>query len=267
MTKTRIAIYGAAGRMGQKLLALAKRDEELEIVAAIDAPDHPKLGCDVGELAGIGPVGLKLAGRLPESAAIDVLIDFSRPEATDALLDLCLKRKLGLVYATTGASAEQLRRIQEAAKTIPVLWSPSMSLTVNLAMKLAQTAAKALADRDADIEIIERHHRFKADAPSGTALKFGQIISREMGITESVHGRVGKPGARPHDQIGYHAVRIGDNPGEHSILFGLLGETLELTVKATSRDAYAVGALSAAKYLCGKAPGRLYGMNDVLNLE
>ena len=266
MAKTRIAIYGAAGRMGRRLIALAKQDAELEVVAAIDAADHPKLGCDVGELAGIGPIGLKLAGRLPEAAAVDVLIDFSRPDATDALLALCLKRKIGLVYATTGASTEQLLRIKEAAQTIPVLWSPSMSLTVNLTMKLAQMAAHALADQDADVEIIEKHHRYKADAPSGTALKFGRIISEQMGLTEAVHGRVGKPGERPHNEIGYHAVRIGDNPGEHTILFGLLGETIELTVKATSRDAYAIGALSAAKYLRDKPAGKLHSMNDVLNL-
>ena len=195
-----------------------------------------------------------------------MIIDFSSPAATDALIELCRKEKIGLVYATTGATPEQLAKIRELAKDVPTLWSPSMSLTVNLTMKLSQIAAAALADKDADVEIIERHHRYKKDAPSGTALKFGQLIAQEMGITEEVHGRSGKPGARPHNEIGYHAVRIGDNPGEHQIIFGLLGETMELTVKATNRDAYASGALTAARFLTGKEPGRLYGMEDVLNL-
>ncbi|GAG03857.1 unnamed protein product, partial [marine sediment metagenome] len=124
-------------------------------------------------------------------------------------------------------------------------------------------AAHALKDRDADVEIIERHHRFKEDSPSGTALKFGRIIAAEMGQTEHRYGRQRRPGKRPHREIGFHAVRIGDNPGEHAILFGMLGETIELSVRATNRDCYAVGALAAAKFLTGKKPG-MYDMNDVL---
>ncbi len=130
-----------------------------------------------------------------------------------------------------------------------------MSLAVNLTMKLAEVAAKALKDRDADVEILERHHRFKEDSPSGTALKFGQIIAGVMGQTAHRHGREGRPGKRPHDEIGYHAIRVGDNPGEHTIIFGMLGETIELTVRATNRDCYAVGALAAAKFLAGKNRG------------
>jgi 4-hydroxy-tetrahydrodipicolinate reductase len=142
-----------------------------------------------------------------------------------------------------------------------------MSLAVNLAMKLAETAAAALKDHPsgADVEIIERHHRFKEDAPSGTALKFGEIIARMMGHTDERHGRSGRPGQRPHGEIGYHAVRTGDHPGQHTISFGLLGETLEIDVRATNRDCYAHGALAAAKFLAGKKPG-LYSMNDVLGL-
>jgi 4-hydroxy-tetrahydrodipicolinate reductase len=142
-----------------------------------------------------------------------------------------------------------------------------MSLAVNLAMKLCETAAVALACQSSgvDVEIIERHHRFKEDAPSGTALKFGEVIARRMGQTLHQHGREGRPGVRPRDEIGYHAVRTGDNPGEHTIIFGMLGETLEVRVAATSRDSYALGALAAAQWLVGKPPG-LYGMNDVLGL-
>jgi 4-hydroxy-tetrahydrodipicolinate reductase len=143
-----------------------------------------------------------------------------------------------------------------------------MSLTVNLAMKLCEIAGQALVDHPtgADVEIIERHHRFKEDSPSGTALAFGRIITEAMGQTKHVHGREGRPGARPHDEIGYHAVRTGDNPGEHTIIFGLLGETLELRIAATSRDCYAQGALVAASWLSGK-PAGLYNMQDVLNLN
>jgi 4-hydroxy-tetrahydrodipicolinate reductase len=142
-----------------------------------------------------------------------------------------------------------------------------MSLEVSLAKMLAAYAGAALKDhpRGADVEIIERHHRFKEDAPSGTALKFGELIAEVMGQSESRHGREGRPGARPHGEIGYHAVRVGDNPGEHTVIFGLLGETLELTVRATSRDCYAHGALAAAKYLVGK-PAGLYSIADVLGL-
>jgi 4-hydroxy-tetrahydrodipicolinate reductase len=142
-----------------------------------------------------------------------------------------------------------------------------MSLAVNLAMKLAETAARSLKDHPtgADVEIIERHHRYKEDAPSGTALRFGQIVADVMDQTRHTHGREGRPGQRPRNEIGYHAVRAGDNPGEHTIVFGMLGETLELRVAATSRDCYAQGALVAAEWLVGKKPG-LYGMNDVLGL-
>jgi 4-hydroxy-tetrahydrodipicolinate reductase len=140
-----------------------------------------------------------------------------------------------------------------------------MSLAVNLTMKLCEVAGKALAQQDADVEILERHHRYKEDAPSGTALKFGEILARAMGQTEHRHGRSGRPGKRPHEEIGYHAIRVGDNPGEHTIIFGMLGETIELSVRASSRDCYALGALAAAKFLVGKPPG-LYGMSDVLGL-
>jgi 4-hydroxy-tetrahydrodipicolinate reductase len=167
--------------------------------------------------------------------------------------------------ATTGLRERQTAGLRHAAATIPLLWSPNMSLAVNLTMKLAEVAAQALSDKDADVEILERHHRYKEDSPSGTALKFGQMIAEVMGQSIHRHGREGRPGARPHGEIGYHAIRAGDNPGEHTILFGMLGESIELTVRATNRDCYALGALAGAKFLAGRKPG-LYGMNDVLGL-
>jgi 4-hydroxy-tetrahydrodipicolinate reductase len=249
--------------MGQRLIAIGSADKDVKIVAAIDSPQHPKLGEDAGVIAGIGKIGVPIVGELPDG--VDVVIDFSVPAAVDRIIDACRQKKVALVVATTGLSEAQLQKIQAAGQEIPVVWSPSMSPAVNLTMKLAEIAGSVLKDHDADVEILERHHRFKEDAPSGTALKFGKIIAGAMGQTEERHGREGRPGKRPHNEIGYHAIRVGDNPGEHTIVFGMLGETIELTVRASNRDCYATGAFSAAKFLEGKKPA-LYGMKDVLGL-
>jgi 4-hydroxy-tetrahydrodipicolinate reductase len=249
--------------MGQRLIALASADPELSVVAAIDSPQHPRLGEDAGVIAGVKAIGVPLSASL--DVPVDVVIDFSVPAAAERIIGICREKHVPLVVATTGLDEVQREQLQAAAQEIPVLWSPSMSLAVNLTMKLAEVAAMALKDRDADVEILERHHRFKEDSPSGTALKFGRIIADSMGQTSHRHGREGRPGRRPHGEIGYHAVRVGDNPGEHTVVFGMLGETIELTVRATNRDCYATGALAAAKFLADKKPG-LYGMNDVLGL-
>lgn len=263
MARTQIVIHGAAGRMGQRLIALAAQDRELEVVGALDWHEHPRLGDDAGMIAGIGPIGVPLSATLDVDA--DVVIDFSLPAGTSAIVPVCVAKKLPLVVATTALAEEQTSAIREAAGTVPILWAPNMSLAVNLAIKLAEYAAGALKDQDADVEILERHHRFKEDAPSGTALKFGETIAAVMGQNSHRHGRQGRAGARPHGEIGYHAIRTGDNPGEHTIIFGMLGETIEVTVRATSRDCYAAGALAGAKFLVDKRPG-LYDMNDLLGL-
>jgi 4-hydroxy-tetrahydrodipicolinate reductase len=257
------AIHGAAGRMGQRLIALAAADKDLSLVAAIDSPQHPRFGDDAGLVAGIGTLGVPISATV--DVAVDVAIDFSVPVAAEKFVEICRQKKISLVLATTGLDAAAQQKLRAAAREIPLLWSPSMSVAVNVTMKLAEMAARALKDCDADVEILERHHRFKEDSPSGTALKFGQLIAGVMGQTAQRHGREGRPGKRPHGEIGYHAIRTGDNPGEHTIVFGMLGETIELSVRATNRDCYAVGALAAAKCLVGKQPG-LYGMNDVLGL-
>lgn len=261
----RIAIHGAAGRMGQRLVAMVASDSELQLAAALESPSHPRLGEDAGLVAGAGKLGVLLTSEL--TSAVDVVIDFSVPAATERILHICRQQRLPLVVATTGLDSRQKDLLREAAAAIPLLWSPSMSLAVNLAMKLSRVAGEALRDLSsgADVEIIERHHRYKEDSPSGTALKFGEIIAQAMGQTTFQHGREGRPGVRPHDEIGFHAVRTGDNPGEHTIVFGMLGETLEISVRAGSRDCYAVGALAAAKFLAGKPPG-LYGIEDVLGI-
>ncbi len=261
----KLAVHGAAGRMGQRVTALGSNDRRFTIVAALESARHPLLGKDAGIVAGVGEIGVPI-GVVGESDA-DVVIDFSVPDAAVAVIAHCVEAGRPVVVATTGLDKQQQEYVTKAAKKIPIVWSPSMSTAVNVAMKLTSVAAKALRDlpTGVDVEIVETHHRFKEDAPSGTALKFGQIAASAMNITEHTHGRSGRPGARPRAEIGYHAVRAGDNPGEHTIIFGMLGETIEIRVAATNRDCYAQGALMAAEWLVGKSPG-LYSMNDVLEL-
>jgi 4-hydroxy-tetrahydrodipicolinate reductase len=259
----KLVIHGAAGRMGRRLVALADLHPDLTLVAAVDSPDSPHQGEDAGELAGIGRRSVPITDQIPDSA--DVVIDFSVPQASISAATVCAARGIPIVVATTGFSHEEREQLQTCSHKTAVLWSPSMSLAVNLTMKLSAIAAEAFKDHPGgvDVEILERHHRHKEDAPSGTALKFGEIIAKGMNLSRHVHGREGRPGARTREEIGYHAIRTGDNPGEHTILFGMNGESLELTVKASNRDCYAQGALAAAAWLVGKGAG-MYSMNDVL---
>lgn len=260
-----LGIYGAAGRMGQRVVALAAQDPAFRLSAAYESPTSPRLGKDAGEVAGIGPVGVAIAGEITQHP--EVIIDFSIPEGTVELAKVCEERRIPLVVATTGLSPAQRAVISSAAQSTPILMAPSMSFAVNLAMKLVADAGHVLKQHSSgvDVEIIERHHRFKEDAPSGTALKFGQIVADAMGQDQHVHGREGRIGQRPRNEIGYHALRTGDNVGEHTIVFGMIGETLEITVRGQSRDSYALGALAAAKFLVTQGAG-LYSMADVLGL-
>jgi 4-hydroxy-tetrahydrodipicolinate reductase len=263
--KTVIGINGAAGRMGQRLVALGREDKALSLGLALEAANHPKLGLDAGEIAGLGSIGVKLRADLPHDEKIDVLIDFSSPEGTDAALLLCVPRRIPLVVATTGHSAAQKETIKAAAHDIAVLMAPNMSLAVNVLFHLVKDASRLLAGKGFDVEIIERHHRFKKDSPSGTALHFARLVQEGMGQTELRHGREGLLGERPPQEIGIHALRVGDNVGEHTIVFSTLGETMELVHKGHTRDSYTRGALEAAKFLAGK-PAGWYSMNDVLEL-
>lgn len=260
-----LAIHGAAGRMGRRLIALGNADPGVQLVAALEYAQSPDLAKDAGELAGVGKINLPLTHVL--AAKPEALIDFSTPEGAEAAIKLCVANGIPLVMATTGMTEETKMALRDAGDVIPVVWSPSMSTTVNLTMKLCAMAGSVLKHLPSgcDVEIIERHHRFKEDAPSGTALKFGEIIAGVMGQENHVHGREGKTGKRTPGEIGYHAVRTGDNPGEHTIIFGLLGETIELTVKASNRDCYALGAIEAAKFAAKQKPG-MYSMYDVLGL-
>jgi 4-hydroxy-tetrahydrodipicolinate reductase len=262
--KNRIAIHGAAGRMGQRLVVLGREDANLEIVAALDSPSHPKLGHDIGDICGIGTLGVPLTAKLDADLRVDVLIDFSAPAGTLAILPVCTSRRLPIVVATTGFEPHERAEIEAAAHETAVLWSPNMSLSVNVLFELCRRTATLLKGRDFDVEIIERHHRYKKDAPSGTAMQFAKIIQEVQG-GKIQHGREGLTGERARDEIGMHALRTGDNVGEHTIIFSALGETLELVHKGTSRDSYARGALAGAKFVAGKPPGR-YSMSDVLGL-
>ena len=261
----KIAVHGAAGRMGQRVTALTIADPELQLAAALEYASCPRLGEDAGEVCGSGKSGVAISAELIDR--VDAVIDFSLPEAIDGILAVCEERKIPLVIATTGFTDEQRAKIAAAAQSTPIVMAPSMSMAVNLVMKLVADAARVLKDNadGVDVEIIERHHRFKEDAPSGTALHFGKIVAEEMGQEDHIHGRSGRPGKRPHSEIGYHALRTGDNVGEHTIVFGMMGETIDLTVKGHTRDSYAYGALAAAKFVVSQGAG-LYSMKDVLGL-
>ncbi|MFM8271535.1 MAG: 4-hydroxy-tetrahydrodipicolinate reductase [Gemmata sp.] len=262
--KTHIAINGACGRMGQRLVALAKEDPQLHLVAAIDAPTNPLQGNDAGEVAGVGSIGLPIRYDLPPGHRVDCLIDFSAPPGTMAVLPVCADRGVPIVVATTGHTDPQKADIEAAAHTTAVLFAPNMSLVVNLLFNLVRVTAEKLKGKGFDAEIVERHHRFKKDSPSGTAMRFAEII-REVQGGEFVHGREGIVGERKDTEIGVHAVRGGDNVGEHTIIFTTIGETLELVHKGHNRDSYARGALLAAKWMANRPAGR-YTMNDVLGL-
>ena len=263
--KTIIGVNGACGRMGQRIVQLAHEDKSLALGAALEAAGHPCAGKDIGEVTGLGALNVKVAHTVPIGHRLDALIDFSMPEGTMAVLPLCLERKIPLVVATTGHTKEQKATIEAAAHHIALLMAPNMSLAVNLLMKLVGQAGEALKGAGFDVEILERHHRFKKDSPSGTALQFAKIVQEAMGQTELRHGREGLVGERPSSEIGVHAIRVGDNVGEHTIIFSTLGETLELTHRAHARDCYVRGALQAAKYLATRPAGR-YTMADVLGL-
>jgi 4-hydroxy-tetrahydrodipicolinate reductase len=248
--------------MGTRLIQLIQADPSLSLAAALDRGDHPRLGEDAGVLAGVGALGVPLSASLDRSA--DVMIDFSSPVGSLALSEVCADRSIPLVVGTTGFEPEQRQALECAARAIPLLISPNLSRAVNLLMRLAGEAARALGEA-ADIEIVERHHHFKKDAPSGTALRLAEVVGQAIGTGPDrfVHGRHGQVGERPRGEIGLHSLRTGDNPGEHTVVFGLLGECLELSHRALNRDGFALGALDAARFLAGKPP-RLYTMDDLL---
>jgi 4-hydroxy-tetrahydrodipicolinate reductase len=257
-----IAITGAAGRMGSRLVALGHQSRDFQVSAAIERVGHPMLNRDAGEIAGVGGIGVSLTTDLQSN--VNVLIDFTTPASMRHWLDECRKRSIAMLIGTTGLQPPDHQLLDEASRQIPILQSPNMSLGVAVLNKLAAQAAQILGD-DYDIEIVEGHHRFKKDAPSGTAMGLADAILSATGKTRDdlVYDRHGDDVIRKRGEIGMHALRIGDEVGKHTAYFAALGERLELTHVATSRDTFVHGALRAANWLVSQKPGR-YTIQHVL---
>jgi len=260
-----VTVSGAAGRMGRTLVRLIAEADDLRLVGALEAPGSDAVGTDAGTLAGVGPLGLAVTDRPPDGA--DALVDFSLPDGSVVRVEQCAAGGVPCVVGTTGFSDEQRGRLKAAAEKTAVVWAPNMSVGVNVLFHVSAELARTLGP-DYDIEIVEAHHRFKKDAPSGTALKIADEIAQATGRSleaAAVHGR--GPGQAPRQvgEIGLHAVRGGDIVGEHIIYYTAVGERLELKHVAHSRDTFAHGALRAIRWVADRGPG-LYSMADVLGL-
>ena len=265
---TRIALTGAAGRMGRSLIEACHQTAGLELTVALEHPDSSLLGSDAGELAGLGKLGVSIGVDL--AAVIDdfdVLIDFTRPEPTLANLETCRAAGRRMVIGTTGFDDPQKAQIAAAAQQMGVVFAPNMSVGVNVCLKLLDMAARVLGD-EVDVEVIEAHHRHKVDAPSGTALRMGEVVAEALGRdlkTCAVFGREGHTGERDRNTIGFETIRAGDIVGDHTVLFAGSGERIEITHKASSRMTFANGAIRAAGWLMEQDAG-LFDMQDVLGL-
>ena len=265
----RIAVVGAAGRMGRMLVEAVANDERCQLGAAIERPGSSLVGVDAGELVGVGALGVKLSESLEAAVdQFDAVINFTTPELTMENVELCRQHGKHIVIGTTGLNDDQKQALAKAAEDIPIVFASNMSVGVNLVFKLLETAARIM-DSDADIEIIEAHHRNKVDAPSGTALSMGEIVADTLGRDLkqcAVYGREGITGVRDRETIGFATVRAGDVIGDHTVLFAAEGERVEITHKASSRVIYARGALRAVRFLSQRSHG-LYSMQDVLGLK
>ena len=262
-----LVVAGAAGRMGTRIVALARETPGVRVVAALEAAGHRALGTDAGQLAGIGPIGVAVTSDAAAITADRVLVEFSVPEASVEHLRLVAAAGARAVIGTTGLSAAQRAEVAALGRRAAIMQAPNMSVAVTLAFKLLPIMARALGD-DYDVEISEIHHRFKKDAPSGTAVRMAELVAEALGRDlgkVGVYGRQGLPGERTPQEIAVLSHRSGDVVGEHTVSFGTLGERLELTHRAHSRDTFARGALRAARWIVGRPPG-LYSMADVLGL-
>ena len=266
---TKIALLGATGRMGLTLIRAIGLTEDLELSGALAAPEDPAIGEDPGSLAGMGALGLEVCSRLDGVLpGADVAVDFTLPSATAANVGACAAAGLPMVMGTTGLEDDATEALELAARQIAVMHAPNMSVGVNLCLNLAELAARTLGD-EYDIDIVEAHHRYKIDAPSGTALKLGEMVARGRGVDLAAcaeHGRYGKTGERERGTIAFSSIRAGDTVGEHSVVFSTEGERIEITHKASDRMTFAQGALRAARWIVSQGPGR-YGMADVLGFE
>lgn len=266
---TRIAVTGAAGRMGKALVEAVMQAEGAELTAAVVLPDSSLIGVDAGELAGIGANGVSVVGDLSEVVdQFDVLIDFTSPAGTLANAELCARHGKKLVVGTTGFSDVEKAQMLSAAEDTALCVASNFSTGVNLCFKLLDVAARVLGD-EVDIEVYEAHHRHKVDAPSGTALSMGEVVANALNRDLSkcaVYGREGQTGARHRETIGFATVRAGDIVGDHTVIFAAEGERVEITHKASSRMSFARGAVRAAQWLSQK-PSGLFDMQDVLDLK
>lgn len=263
---TRIAVCGAAGRMGKTILEVCSETDGVSIGAAIEHPESSLINADAGELAGLGKINVGITDDIAKvTNDFDVLIDFTIAQSVLNNIEQCRKAGKRMVIGTTGLSDEQLQILRDASEDIPIMFAPNMSIGVNLCLKLLEVASKTIGN-DTDIEIIEAHHRHKQDAPSGTALRMGEVVADAIGrdLKEcAVYGREGITGERDPQTIGFETIRAGDIVGEHTVMFVSNGERVEITHKATSRKTFASGAVRAAKWLMDK-PNGLYDMQDVL---
>jgi 4-hydroxy-tetrahydrodipicolinate reductase len=269
MTMVNLIVSGAAGRMGTRIITLENNHEEINIVGALEYKNHPRIGSDIGETAGIGNIGIALSGDINEiRKKADVLIDFSNPETAVNLTGAAVEKGIAIVIGTTGLTLEQTAKIKSHTDKIPCVLAPNMSVGINLILKVLADIAPVLED-DYDVEIIEAHHRHKKDAPSGTAMKMAQVLADTLGRNleeTAVYTRKGLIGERTRKEIGMQTIRAGDIVGEHTVLFGGIGERIEITHKASSRDTFASGALKAAVWVIKQEPG-FYDMQDVLGLK
>lgn len=268
MSEVRVAIAGASGRMGRMLIEAALKEDGIVLASAFDRPGTPFIGRDAGELAGTHTGVAIVDDAAAAIADADCVIDFTRPEGT--LAHLALARELGkaAVIGTTGFDAAGKAAIAEIARHIPVVFAPNMAVGVNAVFRLLEVAARILSE-GYDVEVIEAHHRFKVDAPSGTALRMGEVVARELGrsLDEcAIYGREGHTGERKGETIGFSTIRGGDVVGDHTVLFAGIGERIEITHKSGSRMPYALGAMRAARFLGGRSDG-LFDMQDVLGLR
>ena len=266
---TRIAVNGAAGRMGRCLIQAVAQTEGLTLSAAIARVESSLLGSDAGELAGVGKLGVEITSDFEAAIAkSDVIVDFTLPEVTMELIPHCIESQFRIVIGTTGFGDEQKSLIEQAGEQVAIVLAPNMSVGVNLSLKLLDIAARVLGD-DADIEIIEAHHRHKVDAPSGTALRMGEVVADALGRdlkTCAIYGREGRTGERDPKTIGFATVRAGDIVGDHTVMFAAEGERVEITHRASSRMTFALGAMRASTWLMSHNQG-LFDMQDVLSLR
>ena len=265
----RVGVCGAAGRMGKTILEVCNDNDGVEVTAAIEYSESPMLGLDAGEVAGLGKLGVKITDDIAAVAdQVDVIIDFTLATSVAANIQKCVASGCKMVIGTTGLSQGDQNLIKSASEKIAIVFAPNMSIGVNLCFKLLEIAAQVIGD-DTDIEIIEAHHRHKKDAPSGTAIRMGEVVANTIGrdLKEcAVYGREGITGARDKKTIGFETIRAGDIVGDHTVMFAAEGERVEITHKASSRKTFASGAVRAARWLADKETG-LFDMQDVLNLK